>query len=106
MGDKIERRIEGEQAPQVQQTTRPVPAKARSLLQDQSNGLPVWIRSPKHGVEFYSGFSRAKLYEGACDGSFRSVSIRKPGQTKGTRLFHLQSILDFIERCEAGGGAA
>jgi len=88
---------------QAQPTTRPVPAKARELLQDQSNGLPVWIRSPKQGVEFYSGFSRAKLYEGAGKGHFRSVSIREPGQVKGTRLFHLQSILDFIARCERQG---
>ena len=80
--------------------TRPVPAKARELLNDQHNGLPVWIRPPKNGVEFYSGFSRAKLYEGAGKGHFRSVSIRAPGQVKGTRLFNLQSILDFIARCE------
>jgi len=98
--------IEQTEGNQAQQATRPVPAKARELLQDRCNGLPIWIRPPKGGTEFYSGFSRAKLYEGACDGSFRSVSIRKPGQTKGTRLFHLQSILDFIERCEAEGGAA
>ena len=98
--------IEQTEGNQAQQTTRPVPSKARELLQDQSNGLPVWIRSPKGGTEFYSGFSRAKLYEGAGKGYFRSVSIRAPGQVKGTRLFHLQSILDFIERCEAGGGAA
>lgn len=77
-----------------------MPAKARELLQDQSNGLPVWIRSPKRGVEFYTGFSRAKLYEGAGKGHFRSVSIRQPGQVKGTRLFNLQSILEFIEKCE------
>ncbi|MSU59972.1 MAG: hypothetical protein EXS35_17685 [Pedosphaera sp.] len=83
-----------------QSNTRPVPAKARELLSDQSNGLPVWIRSPKQGVEYYSGFSRAKLYEGAGKGHFRSVSIRQPGQVKGTRLFHLQSLLDFIARCE------
>ena len=83
-------------------STRPVPAKARELLNDQSNGLPVWIRSPKQGVEFYSGFSRAKLYECAGKGHFRSVSIREPGQVKGTRLFHLQSILDFIAKCEQG----
>ncbi|MDQ6631129.1 MAG: hypothetical protein M3Y82_05155 [Verrucomicrobiota bacterium] len=82
------------------QTTRPLSAKAAELLNDQSNGLPVWIRSPKHGVEFYCGMSRAKLYEGAGKGHFRSVSIREPGQVKGTRLFHLQSILDFIEKCE------
>ena len=81
-------------------TTRPVPAKARELLQDQANGLPVWIRPPKIGVEFYTGFSRAKLYEGASKGHFRSVSIRQPGQVKGTRLFNLQSILEFIEKCE------
>jgi hypothetical protein len=85
---------------QAQQTPRPVPAKVRELLQDQSNGLPVWIRPPKQGVEFYSGFSRAKLYEGAGKGHFRSVSIRAPGQVKGTRLFNLQSILDFIAKCE------
>ena len=80
--------------------TRPMPAKARELLNDQANGLPVWIRSPKTGPEHYTGFSRAKLYEGAGKGHFRSVSIREPGQVKGTRLFHLQSILDFIARCE------
>jgi hypothetical protein len=93
------KQIEGNQA---QQTTRSVSAKARELLQDQVNGLPIWIRSPKSGVEFYCGFSRAKLYEGAGNGNFRSVSIRAPGQVKGTRLFHLQSILDYIAECEDG----
>ena len=83
--------------------TKPLPAKTRELVSDQSNGLPVWIRSPKQGVEFYTGLSRAKLYEGAGKGHFRSVSIRAPGQVKGTRLFNLQSILDFIANCEAQG---
>src|ERR1017187_4626693 len=82
------------------QQTRPIPEKAMELLQSQSNGRPEWVRSPKQGVEFYSGFSRARLYQGAKDGDFRSVSIRKPGQVKGTRLFHLASILAFIEKCE------
>ena len=91
------KQIEGSQA---RPNTRPIPARARELLQDQSNGRAIWVRSPKFGVEFYTGFSRARLYQGAKDGDFRSVSIRKPGQTKGTRLFHLQSILDFIGRCE------
>ncbi len=85
-------------------STRPVPKKARELLSDQSNGRPVWIRSPKQGVEFYTGFSRAKLYEGAGKGHFRSVSIRQPGQVKGTRLFHLESVLDFIAKCEQAAG--
>jgi len=71
-----------------------------NLLADRQGSLPVWIRSPKAGVDFYCGFSRAKLYECATSGKIRSVSIREPGQVKGTRLFHLQSILDYIESCE------
>ena len=81
-------------------TARPIPAKARELLGDQASGRPVWVRSPKQGVEFYSGLSRSKLYELAGKNFIRSVSIREPGQVKGTRLFNLQSILDFIAQCE------
>jgi hypothetical protein len=33
-------------------------------------------------------------------GFIRSVSIREPGKINGVRLFHLASILNFIERCE------
>jgi hypothetical protein len=76
-------------------------ARLDELLGESLHRLPVWVRPPKAGVEFYSGFSRAKLYEGAARGHFRSVSIREPGQVKGTRLFNLQSILHFIERVEA-----
>ena len=71
------------------------------LLSERQGALPVWIRSPKTGPEFYSGFSRSKLYEAAGKGYIRSVSIREPGQIKGTRLFLLSSILAFIEKCEA-----
>jgi len=84
----------------AKQTTRPVPAKARELLNDQSNGLPVWIRPPKSGLEFYSGLSRAKLYELGGKGRIVTRSIREPGAIKGTRLFLLSSILDFIAKCE------
>ena len=80
--------------------SRPLSPQARELLQDQSSGLPIWIRAPKVGVEHHTGFSRSKLYELAGKGAIRSVSIREPGQVKGTRIFHLQSILDLIERCE------
>jgi hypothetical protein len=76
--------------------------QAGELLTERTNGLPVWIRSPKQGVDFHSGFSRAKLYELAGMGAIRSVSIRQPGQIKGTRLFNLASILAFIEKCEQG----
>ena len=74
---------------------------AAELAAERDGGLPVWIRSPKRGHEFFCGFSRAKLYELAGKNLIRSVSIREPGAVKGTRLFHLQSILNYIERCEA-----
>ena len=83
----------------ARETTKPVSAKARELLQDQSAGRSVWIRPPKQGVEFYSGLSRAKLYELGGKGLIVTRSLRDPGAIKGTRLFLLQSVLDYIEQC-------
>ena len=73
---------------------------AAQIMADRDGGLPVWVRAPKRGHEFYSGCTRPKLYEWAGKGFIRSVSIREPGKIKGVRLFHLASILGFIERCE------
>ena len=75
-------------------------SRATQLLQDRDRERPVWIRARLLGPEHYTGFSRAKLYELAGARKIRSVSIREPGQVRGTRLFHLQSILDYIEKCE------
>jgi len=81
--------------------SRSAPHRAAQFMADREGDLPVWVRAPKRGHEFYSGCSRAKLYEWAAKGFIRSVSIREPGRIKGVRLFHLASILAFIERCEA-----
>lgn len=75
--------------------------KARELLTERANGLPIWIRAPKFGTEHFTGFSRAKLYELAGKNLIRSVSIREPGQVRGCRLFHLGSIIAYIEKCES-----
>ncbi len=91
-----------EAAPAVR---RKLSTTAAELMAERFGFLPVWIRSPKSGPEHYTGFSRAKLYEMAGDGKIRSVSIREPGQTKGVRLFHLASILDFVARCEVEANA-
>jgi hypothetical protein len=80
---------------------RKLATTAAELQAERDGQLPVWIRSPKSGPEFYTGQSRSMLYQWAGEGNIRSVSIRKPGQVKGVRLFHLGSILDFIARCEA-----
>ena len=72
---------------------RRLAARAADLLADRQGPLPVGVRAPKRGPEFYTGCTRPKLYEWAAKGYIRSTSIREPGQVKGVRLFHLQSIL-------------
>jgi hypothetical protein len=72
----------------------------KSKSDRDTQALPVWIRAPLKGPEYWSGFSRSKLYELAKDRKIRSVSVRQPGQKKGTRLFHLRLILALIEAAE------
>ncbi len=74
-------------------------------MAERQGQLPVWIRSPKFGTEHFTGFTRSYLYLLASEGKIRSVSIRAPGQVKGVRLFNLQSLLDFVARCEASANA-
>ncbi len=81
-------------------SSRSLAPSASQIMADREGSLPVWVRAPKRGHEFYSGCTRPKLYEWAGKNFIRSVSIREPGKIKGVRLFHLASILAFIERCE------
>jgi len=76
--------------------------KLNDIMQDWDGPLPVWIRPPKVGLEFFTGLSRSKLYSLAEEGKIKTRSLRAPGQIKGTRLFLLKSILDHIESSEAG----
>jgi hypothetical protein len=75
----------------------------QELLADRERGRPVWVRAPKSGPEFFSGFSRSALYEAWKNGEIRSVSVRQPGKLRGLRLFDLESILNYIERSAANG---
>jgi len=73
------------------------------VLSDHITGLPVWVRPPRNSLqEFYTGLSKAKLYELAGNGCIKSRSLREIGQTKATRVFNLKSILDYIESCSDG----
>lgn len=75
--------------------------KAAALLGERAGNLPVWVRANTRGPEHFTSIGRSKLYELAGKGLIRSVSIRQPGPVKGTRLFHLQSVLDYVASCEA-----
>lgn len=79
---------------------RPLSPTVLELMKERDGLLPVWIRAPKSGPEHYCGLSRAKLYELTSAGRIRSISLREPGQVKGVRLFHLASVLTYLEGFE------
>ena len=69
------------------------------------NSRPEFVRLPKLGLCPITGLSRSKLYDliSPNEGNgfkppVKSLSLRKPGQTKGTRLIVLQSLLDYLRR--------
>ena len=67
------------------------------------NCRPEFIRLPKLGLCPITGLSRSKISDliSPNEGNgfkppVKSVSLRKPGQTKGTRLIVLQSLLAYL----------
>ena len=67
------------------------------LLADRQGGLPIWFRPPLGHLEPYTGLSRTRLYRLASEGHIRSISLRKPGMLKGTRLFNMPSLLAYLD---------
>jgi len=87
---------------QTGHTTAPVaaPASAASTPSERE-----FLRLPKSGQCPITGLTRSKLYDLISpneDNGFKppvkSVSLRKPGQIKGTRLIVRQSLLDYLYR--------
>ena len=81
-------------------TTAPVAAPASAT---STPSQPEFIRLPKRGRCPITGLTRSKLYDlisPSEDNDFKppvkSVSLRKPGQIKGTRLIVCQSLLDYL----------
>ncbi|HPY31431.1 MAG TPA: hypothetical protein PLT00_12030 [Verrucomicrobiota bacterium] len=79
---------------------RTISPSIENRLAEHHRGMPAWIRAPKSGHEYSTGLSCAKLDELAGRGVIRSFSLRDPGSIKGARFFHLQSVLDYLERAE------
>lgn len=57
---------------------------------------PEWLRIPEAIRRF--GISRTKLYELISSGDIRSVSLRKRGQIRGTRLICYDSMCSFLDQ--------
>lgn len=79
---------------------------------------PEWIRLPQNGTACaFTGLRRSQMNELVLPSAannfkppVRSVSLRKPGGVKGTRLIHFASLMDYLARLDAeqngGEGAA
>ena len=83
-------------------TTAPVAASASAASTPSER---EFLRLPKSGQCPITGLTRSKLYDLISpneDNGFKppvkSVSLRKPGQIKGTRLIVRQSLLDYLYR--------
>ena len=67
-----------------------------------ASAKPEWLRIPEATKLF--GISRSKLYELITAGHIRSISLRKRGQVKGTRLIDYDSLCAFLEvACQNDG---
>jgi len=69
----------------------------------QKAALPEFIRIPSKGREPWTGLSHAQLYQLISRGEIKSVSLRREGTTRGTRLIYLRSLLDFLNSRIEGG---
>ena len=58
------------------------------------------------GARHMFSLSRSFLYQLAAENKIRSVSIRRPGALKGRKLFNVQSIKNFLAKCESETGEA
>ena len=74
-------------------------------MPENINIKPEYIRLPTKGLCPFTGLSRSKLYELILASEtnnyippVKSVSLRKKGQMKGTRLIVLQSLLDYLKK--------
>lgn len=56
-----------------------------------------WVKAPVRGYCPDTGLTRAALYQLADAGKIKTACIRKPGAIRGNRLFHLGSILAFLD---------
>ena len=59
---------------------------------------PIYIRPPRSGNCPYTGLSRSKIFQliSGENAPVKSVSMRADTQSRGTRLIHFQSLLDYI----------
>jgi len=82
------------QSKTVPETTSPV------CEAEEINTTPAYIRLPKTGRQCaWTGLTRGSLNDLILgpDAPVQSVVIRQPGASRGVRLIHFQSLLEYLD---------
>ncbi len=72
-------------------------AKTKTSAVDLRRYPDRWIKSPVRGYCPETGLTRAAFYQLADSGKIKTACIRQPGAIRGNRLFHLGSVLAFLD---------
>lgn len=72
-------------------------AKRNKAGADLSRYPDRWIKAPVKGYCPETSLTRAAFYDLAGKGKIRTVCLRKPGAIRGNRLFHLGSVLAYLD---------
>jgi len=64
-------------------------------LSDAQCFVPKYTDS--EGLTKLTGLTRTHAYFLFSEGKIKSVSIRRPGSTRGKRLWHVASVLEFLD---------
>ena len=73
------------------------PAKPKKPTADLRRYPDRWVKAPVRGYCPETGLTRAAFYQLADAGKIKTACIRKPGAIRGNRLFHLGSVLAFLD---------
>lgn len=72
-------------------------AKTKKPAADLRRYPDRWMKAPVRGYCPETGLTRAAFYQLADAGKIKTACIRKPGAIRGNRLFHLGSVLAFLD---------
>ena len=78
-------------------------SEQNQLLREAGSGSATQDLIPQYsdskGLNRLTGLTRSHAYLLFSEGKIDSVCIRRPGSTRGKRLWHIPSVLAFLDSC-------
>jgi hypothetical protein len=78
-------------------------SELKKLLHEAGSGSATQDLIPQYsdskGLNRLTGLTRSHAYHLFSEGKIDSVCIRRPGSTRGKRLWHIPSVLAFLDSC-------